>query len=132
MKYLILTLFINLVFTDLRRPVIGILTMPSDEGEYPSSKFSYFPASYVKQMEASGSMVIPISWEATYKELNHTLHQLDGILLPGGNTEIDLSKSSPGYTFNKFTDTAAYIFLQTIAHNKAGHILPIMGTCQGL
>jgi len=44
--------------------------MPSDIIEYPSSRYSYLPASYIKQIESSGAMVIPISWESSYQELN--------------------------------------------------------------
>jgi hypothetical protein len=31
-----------------QRPVIGILTLPSDLSDYPSSDYSYLVASYVK------------------------------------------------------------------------------------
>lgn len=42
------------------RPVIGILSMPSTYDEYPSSKYSYFGASYVKYLESAGSIVVPV------------------------------------------------------------------------
>lgn len=47
-------------------PVIGILTIPSDDDytQYPSSKYSYFAASYVKYVESSGARVLPIPYEA--------------------------------------------------------------------
>jgi hypothetical protein len=36
------------VSCDFSRPVVGILTLPSDEAAYSAEKYSYFPASYVK------------------------------------------------------------------------------------
>jgi len=47
---LLLLQFALLSFTlaNTTRPVIGILTMPSEEDEYPAEKYSYLPSSYVK------------------------------------------------------------------------------------
>jgi gamma-glutamyl-gamma-aminobutyrate hydrolase PuuD len=59
--------------------------------DFPSTQYTYLPASYVKQLEASGTIVISLSWEASYKELNHTLHTLDGLLFTGGNTILSLN-----------------------------------------
>lgn len=59
-------LLIGINYTLNLNPVIGILTIPSDDDyrEYPSSKYSYFAASYVKFVEASGARVMPIPYEA--------------------------------------------------------------------
>jgi hypothetical protein len=50
MKFELIILFLHFisVFGYSQRPVIGILTIPSDYDEYPSSEYSYFPAKYVK------------------------------------------------------------------------------------
>jgi gamma-glutamyl hydrolase len=35
---------------------------------------------------------------------------VNGVLFTGGATELNVNVSSPGYTYNKFMDTAAFIF----------------------
>lgn len=58
MFQILIALIINAAATD--RPVIGILTLPSDLKDFSSASYSYIPTSYVKWIEAAGAMVIPI------------------------------------------------------------------------
>ena len=46
------------------RPIIGIMTLPSEYVEFPNDTYSYIAASYVKFVESSGARVIPIPYEA--------------------------------------------------------------------
>jgi gamma-glutamyl hydrolase len=56
---------------------------------------------------------------------------VNGILFTGGDTELYLNNSSPGYTYNKFVDTASFIFMKALIQNREGKFFPVMGTCQG-
>jgi gamma-glutamyl hydrolase len=105
---------ISFVITDNQKPVIGILTLPSDQSGYPEDKYSYFPASYVKHMEAAGAMIVPIPWDLSYEELEFYLERVNGIFFTGGGTELNITIPSPGYNYNKFIDTAAFIFEKAI------------------
>ena len=70
------------------QPVIGILTNPSDVKGYDPSLFSYFPASYVKWLEAAGAMVVPIHWDNTYDEVDFLLSRVNAVLFTGGDTNL--------------------------------------------
>lgn len=61
-------------------------------------------------MESAGAIVVPIHWDSTYDEIDFLLARVNGILFTGGATELNVNVSSPGYTYNKFLDTAAFIF----------------------
>jgi gamma-glutamyl hydrolase len=128
MKSLIILTLVVLAYST-ERPIIGILTNPSDTKEYPSTDYSYFPASYVKWIESAGGLVVPIQWDSTYDEIDEILSKVNGVLFTGGDVDLYLNNTSPGYTFNKFTDTAAFILNKVILYNKAGHYYPLFGTC---
>ena len=69
-------------------------------------------------MESSGAMVVPISWEASYTELEHLISSVNGILFTGGDSEMYLNVSSPGYKYNKLTDSASFILMKALIQNK--------------
>lgn len=55
LKLIVCIILITLSFTTNSindQPVIGILTIPSDFSNYPSTNYSYFGASYVKYIES--------------------------------------------------------------------------------
>lgn len=70
------------------KPVIGILTNPSDVKGYDPSLFSYFPASYVKWIEAAGALVVPIHWDSTYDEVDYLLSRVNAVLFTGGDANL--------------------------------------------
>ena len=80
-------------------------------------------------MEGAGAIVVPIHWDSEYSELDYWLERIDGLLFTGGDSDIYLNVSSPGYTYNKLTDAASYLVSRIMSINDAGHIFPIMGTC---
>lgn len=81
---LVLVIYANAAY----QPVIGILTNPSDVKGYDPSLFSYFPASYVKWIEAAGAMVVPIHWDSTYDEVDFLLSRVNAVLFTGGDTNL--------------------------------------------
>jgi hypothetical protein len=58
--------------------------------------------------------VIPIQWTASFSEIDDLLGKINGVLLTGGDTDIYLNFSSPGYKYNKFTKTVSYIVKKAI------------------
>ena len=46
------------------KPIIGILTLPSESSKYSPTKYSYIAASYVKFIELGGGRVIPINYKS--------------------------------------------------------------------
>lgn len=69
-------------------PVIGIISIPV-ESWYPETDKSYIAASYVKFVEAGGSRVVPIPWDAT--NITDYLDIVDGVLFTGGDSQITTS-----------------------------------------
>ncbi|CAD8126009.1 unnamed protein product [Paramecium sonneborni] len=131
LRIIIASLLVSLVISNTTKPTIGILTNPSDLKDYDKSLYSYFPSSYVKWIEQAGARVIPIHWDSSYDELTVILNQINGVLFTGGDVDLYLNNTQPGFTFNKFTDTASFIFQKVIQFNKAGQFYPLLGICQG-
>ncbi|CAD8181939.1 unnamed protein product [Paramecium octaurelia] len=131
LRIIITSLFISSVISANNKPTIGVLTNPSDMKDYDKSLYSYFPSSYVKWIEQAGARVIPIHWDSSYDEITVILSQINGVLFTGGDADLYLNNTQPGFTFNKFTDTASFIFQKVIQFNKAGKFYPLLGICQG-
>ncbi|CAD8054452.1 unnamed protein product [Paramecium sonneborni] len=109
-------------------PVIGILTIPSDEDyiEYPKSQYSYFAASYVKYVESTGARVIPIPYEADEATLDRYFSQINGLLLTGGTLALE-TESGP----SKYLQTVTYLLNKVIEANQQGDIFPLFAVCLG-
>ncbi|CAK60474.1 unnamed protein product (macronuclear) [Paramecium tetraurelia] len=129
MKIIIfLALFIGITYTLNLNPVIGILTIPSDEDytEYPASKYSYFAASYVKYVESSGARVLPIPYEADEATLDRYFSQINGLLLTGGTLALE-TESGP----SKYLQTVTYLLNKVVKANQQGDIFPLFAICLG-
>ncbi|XP_034088675.1 gamma-glutamyl hydrolase-like, partial [Gymnodraco acuticeps] len=84
--------------------------------------FSYIAASYVKFLEGAGARVVPVRINRTEEEYAHIFNAINGLLLPGGDVNIQTSQYS----------RAAKIFYDlALKANDAGDYFPIWGTCQG-
>ncbi|XP_073717491.1 gamma-glutamyl hydrolase-like [Misgurnus anguillicaudatus] len=104
------------------RPIIGILAQEKLEGDPHAQGSSYIQASYVKHLESAGARVVPIHINQTKEEYVKLFNSINGLLLPGGNADIE--KSQCARTAKIFYDLA-------IKANDASDYFPIWGTCQG-
>lgn len=153
MKFSSTTLFISLAFCGTLIsaqqinlwPVVGIMVLPAEENwGMNSENTSYFPASYVKFIEAGGARVIPIPWNAT--NLTSYLQNINGILLTGGGA--NLTTLEDGSKQIRLGEDQLRLFdqneeltpigtaIQTVVSfalttNQEGNYWPIWGTCQG-
>ncbi|XP_026875986.2 zgc:171566 isoform X2 [Electrophorus electricus] len=106
------------------KPIIGILAQENLDLEFdphPQGS-SYIPASYVKYLESAGARVIPIRINGTEEDYTKIFYQINGLLLPGGN--VDLQKS-------QYSRVAKIFYELAIKANDALDYFPIWGTCQG-
>jgi len=113
-------------------PIIGILTEPLGtelstelgalEAHYNQT---YIAASYVKFAESAGARVVPLHFDATDAELQELFHQINGIIFPGGGTNIF---ATPG---NRFREAARLLFNLALEANGRGDHFPVHGTCLG-
>jgi gamma-glutamyl hydrolase len=104
--------FCRNVDATMASPVIGILTQPM-----LNSNDTMIAASYVKWLEAGGARSIPIPFDASEDLVQDLFSQIDGILFPGGGSDLPASAVS-----------IWKLLLQAYAHHD---ILPLWGTCQG-
>jgi gamma-glutamyl hydrolase len=104
------------------RPVIGILTQPTS-GNLAKYGEKYIAASYVKYVEAGGARVAPVQHDASEDELNDYFNNLNGILFPGGDS--DLVNTTLYFAAKYFYDRSLEAF------DNGGDIFPVMGHCQG-
>ncbi len=65
------------------RPIVGILTQPSEYKEYPGSNYSYIPTAYIEFVEASGARVLPIKYNLPNETLHEIFNGINGLLIPG-------------------------------------------------
>uniref|UniRef100_A0A8C7Y3N0 folate gamma-glutamyl hydrolase n=1 Tax=Oryzias sinensis TaxID=183150 RepID=A0A8C7Y3N0_9TELE len=104
------------------RPIIGVLAqeiLPKDAFARGSS---YIAASYVKFLESAGARVAPIQINLTDEEYTKLFHSINGLLLPGG--DVDIQKS-------QFSRVSKIFYSMAVRANDAGDYFPIWGTCQG-
>lgn len=104
------------------RPIIGILAqenLPEDPSPHGTS---YIAASYVKYIESAGARVVPIRINRTEEEYVALFNSINGLLLPGGDVNIETSQ---------FTRTAKILYKLALKANDAGDYFPLWGTCQG-
>jgi len=99
--------------------VIGILDQPVNGKDGKA----YLAASYVKYLEGSGALVVPISYNSTTDRLNYLFPRLNGILFTGGGTDL-----RPGA---RYYETGKTLYTLAINANKRGDYFPIWGTCMG-
>jgi gamma-glutamyl hydrolase len=112
-------------------PVIGILTSPAHWSAFPCSQYSFILSSYVKQIEASGGRSIAIPYDGKRNELDDLFSKINGIVFTGGSVNLNITIPNDGSSlqFNKYTETATYLFRKAIEANKKGDYFPIWGTC---
>lgn len=105
-----------------QRPIIGILAqenLPEDPSPQGSS---YIAASYVKFIESAGGRVVPVRINRTEEEYAKIFNSINGLLLPGGDINIE---------YSKFTEAARVFYKLALKANNAGDYFPLWGTCQG-
>jgi len=109
------------------RPIVGIISIPSDVSKYPSEKWSYFPSSYVKFIESAGAQVVPIQYDLPRDKMLSMLKKVNGVLLTGGNSVFvdENGKKNP------IAESLEFIVNYIVDENLKGNYYPLWGTCQG-
>jgi len=118
------------------RPIIGILTQPlgvemlagdvAVQASRGDNYTTFISASYVKFAEASGARVVPLHYDAPEEELRFLFSKINGIIFPGGGTEI---RKTPG---NRFRESAELLYNLSLDANINGDTFPVHGTCLGM
>ncbi|XP_066570474.1 gamma-glutamyl hydrolase isoform X2 [Amia ocellicauda] len=104
------------------RPIIGILTQEVvDDVMKPFGK-TYIPAAYVKFIESSGSMVIPVRLNQTLAEYEKIFKSINGLLFIGGAADLETSD---------FARDAGIFYKLALKANDVGDHFPVWGTCMG-
>lgn len=106
---------------NINRPVIGVLTQPSDEGLYKFGP-TYIAASYVKYIESGGAQAVPIRFDAPVEELQFVFSQINGVLFPGGGSDLD---NTTLYNAGKA------LYNMALEANDNGDYFVVFGHCQG-
>jgi len=115
------------------KPIIGILSTPSDLHEYYSpNDFSYVKNSYAEFIEASGGVPIAIPWDLPELQLINLLNSINGILFTGGDATLwEEDHGTDEVVFSNFTKRAIFVFNYAIHLNDKGIHFPVYGICQG-
>ncbi|XP_032591745.1 gamma-glutamyl hydrolase isoform X2 [Drosophila grimshawi] len=117
-----------------RVPNIGVMCMDLAKGlaELYEGNYCHMSANYVKHLEASGALIVPI-WIGRERDYYaQIMTKVNGILLPGGAVYLEDSevKEKPELT-NDCVKSARYIYELAMERNEAGNYFPIWGTCLG-
>jgi len=105
------------------RPIIGILTVPTENDPLSRYGYTYLASSYVKFIESGGARVVPIFHNSTTAQLQKLFSSINGVMFPGG-----------GATLTSDTDiykSGSYLLQLAVQANQAGDYFPILGHCQG-
>ena len=109
------------------RPIIGILSQTITDKlihkYFPySKKKSYIATSYVKFVQAGGARVVPILDTYDSKNLTRIFSSLNGLLLPGGGSNLKNSK---------YMKAIRKLLKLAIKQNEDGGYFPVFGICLG-
>lgn len=116
-----------------RKPVIGILSTPSDfHDKYSPEEFSYIKNSYAEFIEAGGAIPVAVPWDLPENDLVLLLNSLNGMLFTGGDASMwEYDEKINDITFTTFVERAAFIMNYIIHLNDKGIHYPLYGICQG-
>ncbi|XP_004642424.2 gamma-glutamyl hydrolase [Octodon degus] len=104
------------------RPIIGVLMQATNNPELKKFGKYYIAASYVKYLESAGARVIPIRLNLTYAEYEELFKSINGILLPGGGSDLETS--------NYAKVSKIFYELSKKSFDDGDHF-PVWGTCLG-
>jgi len=122
MQVLFVFLFAWCLVEAAQRPIIGVFSQPTS-GTLKPHGTSYIAASYVKFLESAGARVVPIHYDSTQAQLKQLFQSINGILFPGGATDLDPS--------TQFYRSAFFLYQLAIDANDKGDYFPIEGHCLG-
>ncbi|XP_067888007.1 gamma-glutamyl hydrolase-like [Heterodontus francisci] len=104
-----------------QRPIIGVLAQETSRS-FQKFGSSFVAASYVKYLESAGARVVPISINLTEAQYRKLFYSINGLLLPGGGTNLITSQ---------FAKIAALFYDLALQANDHGSYFPVWGTCLG-
>lgn len=111
---------------------VGILTTSSDIEGYARGDFSYISASYARYFEDAGAEIVPIPYDASYENFTFLLNRVNGVVLTGGNAELNYTDESTGEIKpTNITAASAFVIQYALQKNKNGTHFPVFAICQG-
>jgi hypothetical protein len=116
------------------RPIIGIVSQPSSWiNMYDPDDFSYIASSYVQSIQGAGARVLPIKYDLSDEEIFKFMDKVNGILLPGGGTELTFDKDDKKEKFGNLTNYGKQIIKIIKYAEKLNQKIyfPVWGTCLG-
>uniref|UniRef100_A0A7S0KL14 folate gamma-glutamyl hydrolase n=1 Tax=Micromonas pusilla TaxID=38833 RepID=A0A7S0KL14_MICPS len=105
------------------RPLVGVLSQPRYWTGAPDAPGGYIAASYVKWLEAAGARAVPILYTDSNITIQRKLSAVNGVLLPGGDSDI-----SPGTSLRAAGES---VVRESMAAASSGEVYPVWGTCMG-
>lgn len=105
------------------RPLVGVLSQPRYWTGAPDAPGGYIAASYVKWLEAAGARAVPILYTDSNETIHGKLSAVNGVLLPGGDSDI-----SPGTSLRAAGES---VVRESMAAAAVGETYPVWGTCMG-
>jgi len=112
------------------RPVVGILSLPTDIIPGYESSSSYIAASYVKHIESAGLRVTPILFNYTTEEIDFLLERVNGVVLTGDALSLPFLEDS-SEEWKEYIAKVEHIFDKVVEMNEQGNYFPLMGTSLG-
>ncbi|XP_005392230.1 PREDICTED: gamma-glutamyl hydrolase [Chinchilla lanigera] len=105
-----------------QKPIIGVLMQATQNPEIKKFGNYYIAASYVKYLESAGARVVPIRLNLTNAEYEELFKSINGILLPGGGSDLETSD------YSKVSKIFYKLSKQSF---DDGDHFPVWGTCLG-
>ena len=140
-KILIISIF--LIFIQISRtddqinvkPIIGILTLPSEPEfypYYPASNYSYIYTPYIKFIQGAGSRAAVIPYDLPQDQILSLMQSVNGIFLIGGKYHLWTESSNGTKTPTDIYKIMQFMISTALDWNLKGEFYPVWGTGQGM
>jgi gamma-glutamyl-gamma-aminobutyrate hydrolase PuuD len=124
----VILLFIHLTITlsssnNTNFPIIAILSFPIPSNKTEQITKSTIWGGYIRWLEQSGSLIIPIHPWYNTTEIDSILNITNGIVFIGGKRTVHINY--------QYEQTMLYIFNKVVSFNQNGNYYPLFAICFG-
>lgn len=132
-KSLCLFAVLAIALTQTTRPIIGVVTVPSEFPDvYSPDVYSSLHGSAVSFVESGGARVVPIPWDVDDDQLKALLQSVNAVVITGAATQLYTKNIFGVRKTTDYANRLEEILSYAIQYNQAGKYYPVLGVNVGV